>query len=124
MCLSDAENQMAWDYAVTRNQLTSAQRELIELLAEEAAEVVHIAMKMLRHGPASFHPLDPARTSNHVLLTREIGDVLASIALLEHYSVTAPYQTERENRFDACTAKLRRVEKYLHHAHVPDYLKE
>jgi len=38
------------------NNLNPAELERLAILAEEAAEVVQIANKIIRHGYASYHP--------------------------------------------------------------------
>ena len=43
-------------------------------LMEEAGEVVQIAAKYARFGRQSYHPDDPEKTPNDVLLAREIGN--------------------------------------------------
>ncbi len=40
------------------NRLTPAEAERLAMLAEEAAEVIQIVGKILRHGYASYHPDD------------------------------------------------------------------
>lgn len=55
--------------------MTPAQIERIALIAEEAAEVVHMCMKILRHGPDSYHPDDQAQIPNTHLLSRELGEM-------------------------------------------------
>lgn len=56
--------------------LTEAQRERLEMIAEEASEITQIAMKILRHGVHSYHPSDPT-TSNKRLLVNELTDLWA-----------------------------------------------
>jgi len=55
--------------------LTPAQAERLEMLAEEAAEVVQMCTKILRHGYSSYHPDDPKRTRNGVLLEKELDEL-------------------------------------------------
>lgn len=55
------------------NGLTEAEAERLAMLAEEAAEIVQAAMKILRHGYDSYHPNDPSM-SNRKLLAREVGN--------------------------------------------------
>jgi hypothetical protein len=56
--------------------LTPAEAERLEMLAEEAAEVAQVAMKILRHGYASYHP-DAPETTNRALLEWELCDLAA-----------------------------------------------
>lgn len=54
--------------------LTEAQRERLEMLAEEASEVVHAVTKILRHGYDSYNPHEPGAGSNRDQLVRELAD--------------------------------------------------
>jgi hypothetical protein len=56
--------------------LTHAQRERLEMLAEEAAEIVQACTKILRHGYGSFHPDNPADLNRYILL-KELTDLWA-----------------------------------------------
>lgn len=64
------------------NNLTPAEAERVAMLLEEAGEIVQACGKILRHGFESYHPDDP-RTTNRMLLSREIGDILAVIDLMD-----------------------------------------
>lgn len=57
-------------------KLTEAQRERLEMLIEEAGEIVTIGTKILRHGYDSYHPADPAKEPNRNHLEREVADVM------------------------------------------------
>lgn len=94
------------------NELTPEQAELLTLLAEECAEVVQSVTKILRHGMYSHHPADPSRT-NQTLLNREVGQVLAAIAMLKSIGVLETAALEQ-----AHASKLATVQQYLHH-HTP-----
>ncbi|HRP25402.1 hypothetical protein [Thauera sp.] len=56
-------------------KLTDAEAERLAMLAEEAAEVVQIVGKILRHGYDSYHPLQPD-VLNRELLDDELRDLL------------------------------------------------
>ena len=56
-----------------RNQLTEAQEELLDILAEEAAEVIQAVQKIKRFGYASTAP--DSTISNRVRLEEELGDL-------------------------------------------------
>lgn len=58
------------------NQLTPAEAERLAMLAEEAAEVIQIVGKILRHGYDSYHPNSPEIT-NRDLLGFELTDFYA-----------------------------------------------
>lgn len=90
------------------NCLTVAQIERLALLAEEAAEVVKAAMKILRHGYESCHPHEDE--TNRESLERECGDLLYAINLIAkakdlRYSSIEEHQKIKENS----------VFDYLHH---------
>ena len=59
--------------------MTEGERERLYMLAEEAAEVIQMVNKILRHGYDSYHPNDMFKTSNGVLLQEEITDFLSII---------------------------------------------
>lgn len=50
----------------------------LDQLQQECAEVIHIAAKIKKFGPASYHPEHPS-VNNVELLEQELGDVLAAI---------------------------------------------
>lgn len=64
------------------NGLTPAEAERLAMLAEEAAEVIQVVGKILRHGYASYHPNKPSLT-NRVLLMNELADLNAVQLLME-----------------------------------------
>ena len=66
--------------------LSDAERELVEMLAEEAAEVVQVCMKILRHGLESHHPNTPT-IDNAELLEDEVEDFLCVLHQLRKRSV-------------------------------------
>lgn len=71
--------------------LTEAQIERLEMLAEEAAEVVQATTKILRHGYQSFHPDDEDETPNVTLLRDEVHDLLAVLwAMSLHGDLPSP----------------------------------
>ena len=55
---------------------------LLVHLTEECAEVQQVAMKAIRFGWDSYHPDDPEKTLNSVLLAREFGNMLMIADLL------------------------------------------
>lgn len=90
--------------------MTPAEIERLVLLAEEAAEVQQIIMKILRHGKQSFHPDDSERTSNIMLLQKEIGDFQYVLDLMAHNrDISADGIQEFKKQ------KSRSVGRYLHH---------
>ena len=59
------------------NKLSEAEEERLEMLAEECGETIQIICKILRHGYTSHHPADLSRTTNWVLLKKELNDIKA-----------------------------------------------
>ena len=94
------------------NGLSPADAESLALLAEEAAEVIQMIGKTLRHGLESCHP--DGGESNRVMLAQEVGDLLASIQIAVAREMLSHDEVEQ-----ARSRKLDRVAKYLHHAKVP-----
>lgn len=66
---------------MSHETLTAAQAERLEMLAEEASEVVQICMKILRHGYGSYHPDNP-HVDNKTLLHKEVYDFSAVWGLM------------------------------------------
>jgi hypothetical protein len=62
--------------------MTPQEIERLEMLAEEASEVIKNVMKILRHGYESSHPDNPEIT-NRQLLEEEIGDFLGILEQME-----------------------------------------
>lgn len=63
--------------------LTPAQAERLEMLAEEAAEIVQACTKILRHGYENHHPEDPGE-NNRERLEEEIMDVHAVLGMMRY----------------------------------------
>lgn len=65
------------------NRLTEAELERLAILAEEAAEIVHISMKIMRHGYESTNPTKDSGETNRQMLQREIGDIAHTLCRME-----------------------------------------
>jgi hypothetical protein len=89
--------------------MNESDRERLTMLIEEAAEVIHIATKVLRHGWDSYHPDDPGVT-NRTLLEKEIKDFDAVKMEMFRRGDILPYLGESTLR-QAWEKKLR----YTHH---------
>ena len=94
----------------TFNGLTSAQIELLDMLQEEAAEVIQAIAKLKRHGPMSYHPADPDKTPNHKLMAAELGDLIGVMGALDEKGM----MDNETVRWYAST-KMKRSAPYLHH---------
>lgn len=91
------------------NQLTAAELERLAMLSEEAGEIVQMVGKILRHGYESYHPNDDDKTTNRVLLRREINDLIGVVHGMVQENDLSPltfYDTE---------AAWKRKLKYSHH---------
>lgn len=64
------------------NNPTEKEKEILDLLQEECAEVIQIASKIKRFGWESHHPEDVLRITNRDHLEREIADVMAICEIL------------------------------------------
>lgn len=62
------------------NGLTPAQEERLNLLIEEASEVIQMATKILRFGYHSSH-VNYGNVPNKALLEKEVGDLLCAVSL-------------------------------------------
>lgn len=92
------------------NQLTDEQAELLDLLAEECAEVIQAVSKIKRHGWASVNPLHPECGDNRTQLERELGHAKAAISMLMVRGELMGSAIE-----SARFRKLHDVQAYLHH---------
>lgn len=90
------------------NQLSPDEAERLALLAEEAAEVIQVVGKILRHGYESHHP--NGGPNNRALLEDELGDFEAAVSMLADAD-----DVSLKEITDAKHDKLDRVKKYLHH---------
>ena len=91
------------------NGLTPAEAERLAMLAEECAEVIQAAGKILRHGYGSYHP-DHPQVPNRALLGREVTDLLAVLHLMEDDFDIVPFEDSAE----AENAVLRKL-RFAHH---------
>lgn len=89
------------------NKLTPAQAERLTLLAEEACEVAQIAMKILRHGYASYHP--STGEGNVSLLNGELADMQAAWNIMARAGDVEPLTEEA-----VANAEERKL-FYMHH---------
>lgn len=101
------------DFGTT--EISSSASELIEMLAEEAGEIVQAAMKIARHGFSSVNPTisEEKQLTNRQQLETEVMDLLAIVHLLRRSGVVdmnfaqlSPHQLDHW-----AEAKL----KYTHH---------
>lgn len=95
------------------NKLTPAELELLAHAAEECAEVVYAAMKIMRHGLLSDNN-GQLELTNREHLAKELGQVLAAIQLLKDIGMVRDSELEA-----AKNEKLRTIWVYLHHHKRP-----
>lgn len=92
----------------TSSQLTFAELERLACLAEEAAEVIQIVNKIIRHGYESTHP--KGGPTNRELLTAELGDLVCIKGMMIDAG-----DISQTKIIKASNAKSARIGTYLHH---------
>lgn len=90
--------------------MTPAEQERLDMLAEEAAEIIQIICKIKRHGVDSYHPADPSM-SNKDLLKEELID-FSTILIQMCKEGDIDDWPENKEVYDARWAKKLR---YTHH---------
>lgn len=88
---------------------TNAQAERMALLIEELGEALRVIGKIQRHGWDSHDPTGKEEGLNSVLLTVELGHVLAAIALMMEAEDISIHLVEDHHRM-----KLGKLTKWLH----------
>ena len=94
------------------NQLTPAQSERLDILAEECAEVIQAIMKIKRHGLQSCSPFGANPETNGEALLRELVDVGAAIGMLH---LDLPLLADEQYMDGALDKALRKKLAYCHH---------
>lgn len=90
------------------NGLTPAEHERLAMLAEEAAKVVQIVGKILRHGYESKHPDNMNGPTNRQMLENEIADFYAIAGVMEDLKdVTVEGEAVRQ--------AIKKKRRYTHH---------
>jgi hypothetical protein len=97
------------------NLPTPAEAERLELLAEEAAEVIQMVMKIQRHGYESYHPENPG-TSNRQLLEKEIGHFLFAMRFMQQRS-----DIRGKVIYEHQVMKHHNINQWLHHNQVSEH---
>jgi hypothetical protein len=102
------------------SELTPRTQELLDILQEEAAEVIQIISKIKRFGMYSYHPDDPEKTTNIAHLSVEIGDFVAIVDLLTQGELNSNHGLSWDEDFDGIdsiaanvTKKKNKLEKFL-----------
>lgn len=92
------------------NGLTPAEQERLAILSEEAAEVIQIIGKILRHGYESYNPTIKDAPTNRRMLESELGDLDAAIkrCIFNGDIIKGNIQKHSMNKMDS-------ARKYLHH---------
>lgn len=95
------------------NGLTPAQAERLFYLLEELGEVQQAIGKILRHGYMSYDPTkdEMPRTTNRMMLERELGDVERAVHMLVDAGDVNP------DHINAIAAKGP-PSKYMHHQKI------
>lgn len=82
----------------------------LNILCEEAAEIIQVAMKINRFGYDDCNPKKPEGKTNRLHLEEEVGDLLAMIDILKYTGILTEEGIEkaRQNKFH----KLKRWYSY------------
>ena len=83
---------------------------LLDCLAEEAAELIQVIMKIKRFGLDSYNPFDHDKKTNFNLFHQELGDLLAVIEMLEDET---DFGVDRELIQMAILEKHIKAEKFI-----------
>ena len=95
---------------MSRSGLTLYQDELLEILAEEAAEIVQEKSKIFRFGMSAYSWHDTTKTHTQCL-EQELGDIVALIDLI----VEANIGVTAEGIAAASARKKEKVPKWMSH---------
>lgn len=88
---------------------TKREAELLDILQEEAAEVIQAVAKIKRHGWDSYNPDILASPDNQVHLGREVAQLLTVVGLLLDDGYFSESDMEEESK-----RKIKQLEKYTH----------
>lgn len=97
---------------MAHESLTPAQAERLEMLAEEAAEVIQAVTKILRYGYNNYHPHDPHGPNNRDMLREEMMELAAV------YWAMGDMEDLYANWFSGLQHNWKRKLKYTHHQEV------
>lgn len=89
-----------------KGKCTKEEKEILNILLEECAEVTQAISKIFRFGFESCHP-DTPNTTNRKHLTEEIGDLLAMIMLTLKKDIVGA-----ESSFAYLEQKLEKLKQY------------
>ena len=96
------------------NGMSPIERELLTMLAEEAAEVVQAVTKILRHGPDNYNPDAEVRVLNTSALRKEIIDLVAVVQIMrESDKPILNFITFHPTPIELGDA-MRRKQRYMH----------
>jgi NTP pyrophosphatase (non-canonical NTP hydrolase) len=85
--------------------MNSKEKEVMDILQEECAEVIVAVSKISRFGIDNYKPSKPKTNREH--LEEEIGDVLAMIDILLEFNIVHPKALE-----DAKIAKIEKLKQW------------
>ncbi len=84
--------------------------ERLAFVAEECAEAIQIAGKIVRHGYESSDPTQARSPTNRRMLESELADIQFAISLLAQAGDVAPRNIE-----SALSARFANPGRYMHH---------
>lgn len=83
------------------------EREILSMLVEECAEVIHAVTKIFRHGENSYNP-EKQGVNNLEQLNRELGDLFAVVAMAQKAGMVRSYK-----EFDIVEV-IKKKQRYMH----------
>jgi len=86
-------------------------QEILDILQEECAEVIHIISKIRRFGMDNVHPSDGCQETNKSKLRNEIKDVLSMIDWVQIRQIIPPFYVDEVR--NATKLKHDKVRRYL-----------
>jgi NTP pyrophosphatase (non-canonical NTP hydrolase) len=87
------------------DKMNSQQKEVMDILQEECAEVIQAVSKISRFGIDNYKPGKPKTNREH--LEEELGDMLAMIDILQDMDIVSYANIER-----AQAAKIEKLKKW------------
>lgn len=104
------------------NKLSPAEAERLAMLAEEAAEIVQVVGKILRHGYNSYHPDEP-NVDNRDLLSNEITDMMAVLHIMESSDDLAlDFDLDFDESNVSVMEAVKRKLRYSHHQDDAEFI--
>ena len=96
-----------------KDNMNEQEREVMNILSEECAEVIQAISKCHRFGIDNYKPGKPKTNRDH--LVEELGDLMAMVAILERMGVVTQDGLEQ-----AAAAKVEKLKKWSNIQNLED----